>query len=252
MLHYFPFADGIHPPTPARPTYHPKQKGHGWPDECPPLRAANAFGWDVLAPFAMTFRRTRDGWKHLDPVDVTANFIWEPRAAIGEGAPLVQRNAWFWDKGQVLPHRISDDVYAELRDQVKVSTFLYIRTNANEQLMLGEVPNRIVPWRAFTAVLDTDWYPASYPWHGVLVLDRREREIRIERNTPLFRLTLHKRQTYLATAMSDDSFDRFFAKGQKWLAANARAVVDDTADIRGAYVKSQRLALFRTTTGSET
>ncbi len=28
-------------------------------------------------------------------------------------------------------------------------------------------------WRAMTALVETDWYPASYPWHVVLELDRQ-------------------------------------------------------------------------------
>jgi len=244
MLHYFPFHASIAAPTPAKPTYHPRRKGNGWPDECPPLRAANAFGWDILAPFTMTFRRAREGWKHVDPVDLESDFAWEPKGAEGTGQPMVQTNAWFWDKGQELPHKISDDVWPELRDQVKVSTYLWMKTDKNELLMLGDVPNRVVPWRAFTAVLDTDWYPASYPWHGVLILDRREKEIRIEKGTPLFRLTVHRRTDYRAKPMTDSGFDAFFSRGQNWLTEHARGVVGDTADIRGAYVKQQKVARF--------
>lgn len=78
-------------------------------------------------------------------------------------------------------------------------------------------------------------------------MDRRERKIRIEKSTPLFRLTVLPRRSFIASGMSDVAFDRFFSAGQKWLAAHARDVVDGTADIRGAYVTSQRLAEFRTT-----
>jgi len=33
-------------------------------------------------------------------------------------------NAWFWEKGQKLPHAISDNVYSRINNQVKVSSFL--------------------------------------------------------------------------------------------------------------------------------
>ena len=43
-----------------------------------------------------------------------------------EGAPLVQQYAWFWEKGQKLPHVISDNVYKQISNQVKVSSFLFL------------------------------------------------------------------------------------------------------------------------------
>ena len=39
------------------------------------------------------------------------------------------------------------------------------------------VPNLQRKWRAVTALIDTDWYPASYPWHTVIELDPSEKKI---------------------------------------------------------------------------
>jgi hypothetical protein len=207
-------------------------------------RGPDAFGWDVLAPFDMTFRRMKEGWKHLDPIDLESDF--------GVGAEGRRRLRATDDAGQRLvlgqgartPHKISDDVWPELRDQVKVSTYLRMKTDRDELLMLGEVPNRIVPWRAFTAVLDTRPSSGVLSVARVLILDRREKEIRIDKGTPLFRLTLHTRKNYRSKPMTDAGFDTFFTRGQEWLRKHARGVVGDTADIRGAYVKQQRNARF--------
>src|SRR5688572_25630173 len=61
MLHYFKFRADLPGLVPAQESYGKRAKGRGWPDQCPPLRAANAFGWDVPAAFEMTFKRRRDG-----------------------------------------------------------------------------------------------------------------------------------------------------------------------------------------------
>jgi len=45
--------------------------------------------------------------------------------------------------------------------------------NPNELLLMTDVPNSNRPWRAMTALIETDWYPASYPWHAVIELDRQ-------------------------------------------------------------------------------
>jgi hypothetical protein len=39
----------------------------------------------------------------------------------------VQQYAWFWEKGQTLPHVITDNVYEQIRNQVKVSTYLFLK-----------------------------------------------------------------------------------------------------------------------------
>ena len=57
MLHYFKFRQELLDPAPARDVYVKRGKGRGWPEECPPIRAANAFGFDVLANFDLTFVR---------------------------------------------------------------------------------------------------------------------------------------------------------------------------------------------------
>ena len=62
-------------------------------------------------------------------------------------------------------------------------------------------------WRA---VVDTDWYPASYPWHCVIELDQRSGEVHIAKGEPICRLFLVKRDAYFASEMSTDEFERFF------------------------------------------
>src|SRR5438874_3536333 len=59
MLHYFKFRQDLFAPQPARDVYVKRGAGKGWPEECPPVRAANAFGFDLLANFDVTFVRTR-------------------------------------------------------------------------------------------------------------------------------------------------------------------------------------------------
>ena len=55
MLHYFKFRQDLLDPAPARDVYVKRPKGRGWPEECPPIRAANSFGFDLLANFDLTF-----------------------------------------------------------------------------------------------------------------------------------------------------------------------------------------------------
>src|SRR4051812_50108782 len=59
MLNYFKFRQDLFAPQPGRDVYVKRPAGKGWPEECPPIRAANAFGFDLLANFDLTFVRTR-------------------------------------------------------------------------------------------------------------------------------------------------------------------------------------------------
>lgn len=233
MIHYFKFRQDLLDPQPARDVYVKRKPGRGWPEECPPLRAANGFGFDVLANFDLTFVRGKGGWRLADPVTVESDFLWSPPGSDDDAAnrPLVQEYAWFWEKGQVLPHPISDDVYEEIQHQVKVSTFLYLRTDPNEVLLLTDLPNqpRERPWRALSALVETDWYPASYPWHCVLELDPSAKRITIPRGEPLCRLVPVRRDTYFARPMTPVEFDDFFARGQRWLEAHGRPAPHDGA-----------------------
>ena len=131
-----------------------------------------------------------------------------------DGAPLVQQYAWFWEKGQKIPHVISDNVYRQIGNQVKVSSFLFLKTDADELLMMTEVPNLRRKWRAMSAVIDTDWYPASYPWHVMLELDPDEKRIVIKKGEPLARIIPVRRDRYAAKQMSPGEFDAFFERGQ--------------------------------------
>lgn len=250
MLHYFKLREDLLDPQPARDVYVKRKPGKGWPEECPPIRAANAFGFDILANFDLTFVRSRGRWKVEDPVTVESDFAWAPERAPEDepGAPLTQDYAWFWEKGQEVPHRIDDHVYEEIKDQVKVSSFLFLRTDPNEMLLMTEVPNLRRPFRAMTALVETDWYPASYPWHCVLELDPREKRIEIARGEPLCRLVPVRRDTYFARPMSEAGFDEFFARGQRWLATHGRVHerTEETGmlDITRTYGKQQARSRF--------
>src|SRR5215210_5659907 len=146
MLHYFKFRQELLDPSAGKDVYIKRGRGRGWPEECPPVRGANSFGFDLLANFDVTFIRKRDGdWRVEKDVTVESDFDWHPPASddgggaetdADAGRPLSQQYAWFWEKGQKLPHVISDNVYAQINHQVKVSSFLYLRTDANELLMM--------------------------------------------------------------------------------------------------------------------
>src|SRR5437868_11591496 len=166
MVHYFKFRQELFDPRPARDVYVKRAAGKGWPEQCPPIRAANSFGFDLLANFDVTFLQTRGEWRVLKDIVIQSDFDYAA-SDDSDGAPLAQQYAWFWEKGQKLPHAISDTVYETIRNQVKLSTFLFLKTDPNELLYFTDVPNAARPWRAVTALVDTDWYPASYPWHAV-------------------------------------------------------------------------------------
>ena len=249
MLHYFKFRQELFAPVPAKDVYVKRPAGKGWPEECPPIRAANGFGFDLLANFDIIFTRKRDGsWRVAPDVVLPSDFDY---AATDDspGQPLTQQYAWFWQKGQKLPHVITDNVYKSIQNQVKISTFLFLRTDPNELLYFTDIPNLPRPWRAITALIDTDWYPASYPWHGVIELDPRQRKITIKKGDPLCRVIPVRRDTYFASEMSPDSFDAFFDRGQRWLATHGRfehqhADTPGHADITRTDVRQQVKSKF--------
>src|SRR3954470_22519728 len=123
MVHYFKFRQDLFAPAPARDVYVKRPAGRGWPEECPPIRAANGFGFDLLANFDVTFIRARGGgWRVVKDVEIQSDFDYAA-SDDAAGVPLSQRYAWFWERGQRIPHRISDNVYRVIRNQVKVSSF---------------------------------------------------------------------------------------------------------------------------------
>jgi hypothetical protein len=95
-----------------------------------------------------------------------------------------------------------------------------------------------------SALIETDWYPASYPWHCVLELDRSEKRIRIRKGDPLCRVIPVRRDTYFAKPMSPSEFDAFFARGQHWLATHGRVQPDQSVDITRTYVRQQARSKF--------
>jgi hypothetical protein len=115
---------------------------------------------------------------------------------------------------------------------------------------MTEVPNLRRPWRAMTALIETDWYPATYPWHCVIELDESQRRIAIKKGEPLCRVIPVRRDTYFAREMSPGDFDDFFARGQRWLATHGtfehegEGAGRGVADITRTYVRQQARAKF--------
>ncbi len=266
MIHYFKFRQELSDPAPAKEVYGPVLPGKGRPEECPPIRAANSFGFDLLANFDVTFTRSRGGtWKAAPDTVIESDFDWSSTPEV-EGQPLTQQYAWFWQKGQKIPHVITDNVFESIKNQVKLSTFLYLATDPNELLLITDPPLPQRPWRVMQALIDTDWYPASYPWHTVLELDPAAKKIEIKKGTPIARVVPVRRDTYFARQMSPTGFDEFFTRGQKWIATHGRDVtkpvqpstagaaggcpVDHkgTRDITRTYARQQARARFITMT----
>jgi hypothetical protein len=243
MLHYFKFRQDLFPPEPGKDVYVKRAAGKGWPEECPPLRAANAFGFDLLANFDVTFVRGKNGWRTEPDTVIESDFSFAGSES-SPGNPLRQQYAWFWEKGQKLPHVITDNVYEQIRNQVKISSFLFLKTDANELLYMTGVPNLSRPWRAMTALIDTDWYPASYPWHTVIELDPAAKRVVIKKGEPLCRVISVRRDTYFAKEMSPTAFDEFFEQGQAWLAMHGNVEHEGTVDITRKYGRQQLRARF--------
>lgn len=244
MLHYFKFRQDLFAPVAAKDVYVKREPGKGWPEHCPPIRAANSFGFDLLANFDVTFIQTKGRWRVEPDVVIESDFHWASSPS-SEGVPLTQQYAWFWEKGQKLPHVITDNVYKQISNQVKISSFLFISTDPDELLLLTDIPNRTRPWRAMSALIDTDWYPASYPWHLMLELDRSQKRIKIARSEPLCRIIPVKRAAYQAKQMTQKKFSAFFERGQKWLATHGRFEHEGSvADITRTYAKQQKKSKF--------
>jgi hypothetical protein len=243
MLHYFKFRQDLYSPVPARDVYIKRGAGKGWPEHCPPIRAANSFGFDILANFSLTFIQTRGRWRVEPDRVIVSDFEWA-RTHDSPSTPLTQQYAWFWEKGQKLPHVITDNVYSQIKNQVKVSSFLYLATDPDELLLMTDIPNMTRDWRTMSAVVDTDWYPASYPWHVVLELNPKAKRIAIKKGEPICRIIPLRRDTYRAQQMSEQQFDDFFERGQKWLATHGRFEHEGVADITNTYVKQQRKSKF--------
>lgn len=243
MLHYYKFRQELFAPSPAKEVYIKRGAGRGWPEECPPIRAANAFGFDLLANFDVSFVQSLGRWRVVKDRVIESDFDWSA-AEDAPGAPLIQQYAWFWEKGQKLPHPITDNVFRQISNQVKISSYLFLKTDPNELLLFTDVPNMSRPWRAMTALVDADWYPASYPWHTVIELDRREKRVTIRKGEPLCRVIPLRRDTYFAGQLSPERFDEFFTRGQQWLATHGRFEHEGTVDLTRTYVKQQVKSRF--------
>jgi len=243
MLHYFKFRQELFDPQPARDVYIRRPSGKGWPEHCPPIRAANGFGFDLLANFSIEFVQTRGGWKVEPDIVIESDFDWSS-SDDSPGRPLRQQFAWFWQKKQKLPHVISDNVYAQIKNQVKLSSYLFLKTDANELLLMTDIPNLQRPFRSLCALIDTDWYPASYPWHTVIELDPSQKRIQIKKSEPICRIMPLRRDTYIAQQMGQSEFNDFFTRGQQWLATHGQVQHQGTVDITRTYARQTMRSRF--------
>lgn len=243
VLRYFRFHSELPHPVPARRSYVERRQGSGWPEQCPPMQAASAFGWDVINPFDIQFDPGEDGWEIHSSVEVGGGDL-EERGDIGA---FDQDNCWQWDPNQVLPHRISPHVYPEIRNQAKVSTYLYLQTPPGWAVLMSDIPNVKRRFRILSALIDTDWYFPAHPWHAVVELPRTAagEPIVLREGEPLCRLTPVRRGTYAAREMKPEEFKKLYRGGQAWLQKNGRPSEDPEAeegvlDIRGAYARKQQ------------
>ena len=247
VLRFAKFRQEMLDPIPGRDVYAKRPAGRGWPEECPPIRAANAYGFDCRANYDVTLAFDGDVWKAEPAVEVASDFDWSPDEEV-PGRPLVQRAAWFWERGQTLPHAISDDVWPSVRDQAKLSTFLFLETDPNEILLMQDVPWRGSDpgFRVVPAVIETDWYAASYPWHVVLQLDPARSPVTIRRGDVLCRLTPLQRAAHFARPMSGGEFGDFFDRAQRWVATHGSETRDPgVRDLRKTYVRQQVRPAFK-------
>ena len=72
----------------------------------------------MLANFDVDFVRNDDGmWRAEPDTEIASDFDWSP-SDDAPGVPLSQRYAWFWDRGQAVPHKIDDRVFEAIKNQV--------------------------------------------------------------------------------------------------------------------------------------
>jgi hypothetical protein len=151
------------------------------------------------------------------------------------GAPLTQQYAWFWDKGQKLPHVISDNVYAEINNQVKSAASSSSRRPERRALLHATSPAR----RARGGDDGAGRYrlvPGELPWHTVIELSREQKRVSIQKGEPLCRvIPCGATPTSRGDVAGSASID-FFARGQQWLrdarAGAARGERGHHADVR--------------------
>lgn len=246
-LRYFRYHSDLPHPVPARSSYVARPPGQGWPEQCPPIQAAQAFGWDVINPFTMRFVRGKEGWEIGSAVEVQGGDL-EERVGV---EPFPQQNCWPWDSAQILPHRISPHVFPQIRHQVKVSTYLFLQTPPGWALLMSDIPNLKRNFSVISAFLDTDWYFPAHPWHCVIELPQgssEANEVVIPEGALLCRLTPVRRGAYVATELLPEEFNELFNSGQRWLEEHGRPSEDPEAggalDITRAYKKQQQTATF--------
>lgn len=248
MLKYFLFHADLPHPQPGRAMYRKVPAGSGWPEHCPPIRAANAFGWDVINPFEMRFTRDADGQWALDESNEVVSDI-----EFDDGStPHDQLNAWPWERGQQRPHKIANHVYEQIQHQFKVSTFLYLRTDPGQMLLLKAPPTHHAgtarPWTVVEAIIECDWYFPAHPWHGVIELPRIDEspidEVIIPEGEPLFRLLPISRAAFHAAEMSPEDFADLFDESQDWLSAHGSQPEHGELMLTGQFAKQQKLSEF--------
>src|SRR4051794_37077845 len=74
MLRYFKFRDELFAPQPGKDVYVKRAAGKGWPEQCPPVRAGNSFGFDLLANFDVTFVQSRGEWRVMKDIVIPSDF----------------------------------------------------------------------------------------------------------------------------------------------------------------------------------
>ena len=243
MLSYYRYMADLPHPVSAKTSYEKDIEGHGWPEHCPPIRSATAYGWDVINPFEMHFIRDEfEHWMIKEAVEV------ESDVGLPDGTtPHPQINAWFWEKDQKRPHVITKNVFDKIKHQVKVSTYLYFQTEAEWMISIRSIPNLKRTWSTVEALVESDWYWPAHPLHGVieLPLDKSIKEVIIKEGEPLFRINPVLRSDFIAEEMSDEEFAEYFSRGQQWLLENGKKVEGDDVLLTGVYAKEQAAANFR-------
>jgi len=247
ILSYYRYMADLPHPKPAKAVYRSGLEGSGWPEHCPPIRAASAYGWDVINPFDMVFSRNEENRWGLDGAMEVHSDVDLPNGM----TPHPQLNAWFWEKDQKRPHLISTHVYEHIAHQVKLSTFLYLKTKPNWMTWIRSIPGLDRPWKTVEAVVESDWYWPAHPLHGVieLPLDLNIQKVVIKAGEPLFRLVPVERLNTEAKEMSDANFAEYFEAGQTWLANYGKRVEGDDVMLTGVYAKQQQAPSFKVKEG---
>ena len=243
MLHYFKFRQDLFAPVPAKEVYIKRAPGQGWPEECPPIRAANAFGFDLLANFDVTFVQSAAIGEWRKTSSLKAISITRQRG-FARAAARASNMRGSGRRGRSCRTSSADNVYDADSQPGEGQQLSFssrpIRTNCSddgcaesESALAGD-----------DGLIDTDWYPASYPWHVCHRAGSPRKRISIRKGEPICRVIPVRRDTYFAQQMSPADFDDFSARGQQWLATHGTFEHSPVADITKTYVRQQVKSKF--------